>query len=172
MKKNLITVIILALCLINLVFNILLVFVFMPSAAKTNKLITDISAVLDLEINSKHEGEPGTVAVSDLAPFMLEQGTPVNLAGNGDSDVHAVQYGLTINLDSTAKDYKEVNENLTTSTAIIYDKVGDIIGQYTYDQVIKVETKKQIRDEILISLRQTFDTECIYSISFYNFIAQ
>ena len=31
MKKNLITVVILAISIINLVFNILLVFVFMPS---------------------------------------------------------------------------------------------------------------------------------------------
>ena len=53
MKKNLITVLIFALCLINLVFNILLVFVFMPSATKTNKLITEIAAVLDLELASQ-----------------------------------------------------------------------------------------------------------------------
>ena len=33
MKKNLITVVILAISIINLVFNILLVFVFMPSTS-------------------------------------------------------------------------------------------------------------------------------------------
>ena len=47
MKKNLITVVILAISIINLVFNILLVFVFMPSTSKTNKLITDIAEVLE-----------------------------------------------------------------------------------------------------------------------------
>ena len=40
MKKNLITVVILAISIINLVFNILLVFVFMPSTSKTNKLLS------------------------------------------------------------------------------------------------------------------------------------
>ena len=50
MKKNLITVVILAISIINLVFNILLVFVFMPSTSKTNKLITDIAEVLDIEM--------------------------------------------------------------------------------------------------------------------------
>ena len=53
MKKNLITVVILAISIINLVFNILLVFVFMPSTSKTNKLITDIAEVLDIEIASQ-----------------------------------------------------------------------------------------------------------------------
>lgn len=43
MKKNLITVIILALCVVNLILNILLVFVCMPSAKKTNNLISERS---------------------------------------------------------------------------------------------------------------------------------
>ena len=172
MKKNLVTVIILALCLINLVFNILLVFVFMPSASKTNKLITDIASVLDLEIQSQANGDNAGIDVSDLAPFKLEQGNPINLAADGSGTVHVVQYGLTINLDSKADDYSKVNDNLNSSTALVYDTARDIIGQYTYSQVINVETQRNIKDAILISLRETFNTECIYSISFYNFVAQ
>lgn len=172
MKKNLITVIILALCLINLVFNILLVFVFMPSASKTNKLITDISAVLDLEIQSQSSGEESNFDVSNLAAFTLEKGNPINLAADGSDTPHVVQYGLTINLDSTASDYSKVNDNLTASTSLVYDTVRDIIGQYTYAQVRNVETQRAIKDNILIALRETFNTECIYSISFYDFVAQ
>lgn len=172
MKKNLITVIILALCFINLVFNILLVFVFMPSASKTNKLITDIASVLDLEIESQSAGDKNGVDVSDLAPFKLEQGNPINLASDGSGTLHVVQYGITINLDSKADDYSKVNSNLESSTALVYDTVRDIIGRYTYTQVIDVETQRDIKDEILLTLRETFNTECIYSVSFYNFVAQ
>ena len=104
MKKNLITVIILAICIINLVFNILLVFVFMPSTTKTNKLITDISEVLDLELASLKSGEESGVDINNLTPFQLEQGNPINLASDGSGLNHVVQYGLTINLDKTAED--------------------------------------------------------------------
>ena len=79
MKKNLITVLILALCIINLAFNILLVFTFLPSVKKTNKLVGDIMAVLDLEIASQNQGGNG-FDVSNLAPFQLEQSNPINLA--------------------------------------------------------------------------------------------
>ncbi len=171
MKKNLISVLILAICIINLVFNILLVFVFMPSATKTNKLITDISEILDLEIESQSNGN-GTFDVSNLAVFELEQGNPVNLAADGSDEIHVLQYGLTINLDKTASDYKKTNENLTASTALIYDTVRGIIGKYTYDQCTDVAVQEQIKEEILTSLRETFNTECIYSVSFYNWIAQ
>ena len=91
MRKNLITVIILAICIINLVFNILLVFVFMPSTTKTNKLISDIAEILDLEIASQSNGDSSGFDVADLAPFQLEQGNPINLASDGSDKVHALQ---------------------------------------------------------------------------------
>ncbi|MBE5944823.1 MAG: hypothetical protein E7258_07895 [Lachnospiraceae bacterium] len=172
MKKNLITVIILAICIINLVFNILLVFVFMPSATKTNKLITDIAAVLDLEIASLNGSSSGEFDVSNLAAFQLEQGNPINLASDGSDEQHVVQYGLTINLDKTAADYSKTEANLNASTALIYDTTRDIIAKYTYEQVIDVEVQRQIKEEILVALKDLFSTSCIYSVSFYNWVAQ
>lgn len=171
MKKNLITVVILAISIINLVFNILLVFVFMPSATKTNKLITDISKILDIEIESQ-KSEDSAFDVSNLAPYQLEQGNPINLKSDGSGSIHIVQYGLTINMDSTASDYSKVSGNVEGSTAIIYDLTRDIIGRYTYAEVIDVEIQKQIKNELLASLRETFNTDCIYSVSFYNWVAQ
>ena len=172
MRKNLITVIILAICIINLVFNILLVFVFMPSTNKTNKLITDIAEVLDLEIASQSNGEDGGFDVSNLEQYQLEQGNPINLASDGSDKIHALQYGITINLDKTANDYSKVQANIESSSSLIYDMTRDIIANYTYSQVIDVEVQRQIKEQILAKLKETFNTECIYSVSFYNWVAQ
>lgn len=171
MKKNLITVIILAISIINLVFNILLVFVFMPSATKTNKLITDIAAVLDIEIASQKDDS--VFDVSNLAHYQLEQGNPINLKNDGTGDLHVVQYGLTINMDKTASDYSKVSADIEASTAMIYDMARNIIASYTYSEVIDGEvTTNKIKEELLKELRETFNTECIYSVSFYNWVAQ
>ena len=94
MKKNLITVLILAISIINLVFNIILFFVFMPSAAKTNKLIGDISEVLDLELASQNAASAGQVDVNNLVEFKLEEGSPINLQSD-DGELHALKYGIT-----------------------------------------------------------------------------
>ncbi len=172
MKKNLITVLIFALCLINLVFNILLVFVFMPSANKTNKLITDIAKVLDLELASQ-PGAYGGVGIGDLDQYQLEQGNAINLASDGSGVVHALQFGVTINLNTLAEDYDDVKKNVEASTSMIYDICRDTIGKYTYTQVIDTEVQKQIKEELLVQLKEMFGTnECIYSVSFYNWVAQ
>lgn len=171
MKKNLITVLILAISIINLVFNVLLVFVFMPSANKTNKLITDIAKVLDIEIASQTSGD-NAFDVSNLVYFKLDQGNPINLASDGSNNAHVLQYGLTINLDKTASDYSKTETTLTESKDMIYDITRNIIGRYTYDQVVDVNVQDQIKEEVLTVLKETFNSESIHSVSFYNWVAQ
>ncbi len=166
MKKNLITVIILAICIINLVFNIILMFVFLPSAKKTNNLITDIAAVLDLELAGSSSFD-----VSNLVAVQLESDI-INLASDGSDASHYVKYELTINLDSKVSDYTKVSENIAASNSIIYDATRDIVAQYTYEQVKDVEVQRKIKEDILVALKETFNTECIYSISFNSWVAQ
>ena len=166
MKKNLITVIILAICIINLVFNIILMFVFLPSAKKTNNLITDIAAVLDLELAGSSSFD-----VSNLVAVQLESDI-INLASDGSDASHYVKYELTINLDSKVSDYTKVSENIAASNSIIYDTTRDIVAQYTYEQVKDVEVQRKIKEDILVALKETFNTECIYSISFNSWVAQ
>lgn len=172
MKKNLITVLILAISIINLVFNIILFFVFMPSVAKTNKLIGDISEVLDLELTSQSAASAGQVDVNNLVEFKLEEGSPINLASNGDDELHALKYGITIKMDKTAKDYEKINNTLSTSTSYIYDMTRDVVGQYTYEQVIDVNVRKEIKEKLLAEFKEYFNTECIYSVEFYDWVAQ
>ena len=52
MKKNVVSIIILALSVANLVLSALLVFTFVPQAKKTDKLVTEICSVLKLELDS------------------------------------------------------------------------------------------------------------------------
>ncbi|MCM1170664.1 MAG: hypothetical protein NC393_00925 [Clostridium sp.] len=171
MKKNLITVLILAISIINLVFNIILFFVFMPSAAKTNKLIGDISEVLDLELTSQSAASAGKVDVNNLVEFKLEAGSPINLVSD-DGDIHALKYGLSIKMDKTAKDYEKINTTLSESTSFIYDKTRDVVGQYTYSQVIDVNVRSEIKEKLLVEFKEYFNTECIYSVEFYDWVAQ
>lgn len=171
MKKNLITVLILAISIINLVFNIILFFVFMPSAAKTNKLIGDISEVLDLELASQNAASAGEVDVNNLVEFKLEEGSPINLKSD-DGELHALKYGITIKMDKTAKDYEKVNATLTASTSSVYDMTRDVVGQYTYIQVIDVDVRLEIKEKLLAEFKEYFNTECIYSVEFYDWVAQ
>ncbi|MDD6071773.1 MAG: flagellar basal body-associated protein FliL, partial [Clostridiales bacterium] len=103
MKKNLITVIILALCVVNLILNIIIVFVCMPSAKKTNNLITEIASVLNLELEGNY-AEP-TVSLENMATYSVEAQV-VNLKDDGSGEKHYIQVGLTLGLDNSSKDYE------------------------------------------------------------------
>lgn len=169
MKKNLITVIILALCVVNLILNIMLVFVCMPSAQKTNKLITEIAAVLNLELESK-DAQPN-VALEDIGTYSVEAQV-INLKDDGSGTSHYVQVGLTLELDMSSKDYESLNAVLQSAQGPVFDEARNIIQGYTYAEVTDQATQDKIKKQILDSLQKKYATQCIYRVSFSKFTTQ
>ena len=70
MKKSVVSIIILALCVANLVLSALLIFTFVPQAKKTDKLVTEICSVLKLELDSS--GVKDKVELKNLEYYSLE----------------------------------------------------------------------------------------------------
>ncbi|MBR1597460.1 MAG: flagellar basal body-associated FliL family protein [Lachnospiraceae bacterium] len=169
MKKNLITVIILALCVVNLILNILLVFVCMPSAKKTNNLITEIASVLNLELES-NKGK-NSVELKNIATFDIEKQV-VNLKDDGSGKSHFVQVGITLELDSSAEDYADLNTVLTNSTGAVFDEARDVIQGYTISEISDQKTQEKVKKQILEKLQNKYGTRCIYNVSFSSFTTQ
>lgn len=169
MKKNLITVIILAICVVNLILNIMLVFVCMPSARKTNDLITRIASVLDLELEG--EDEQQTVDLKHMANFNIEAQV-VNLKDDGSGEEHYVQMGLTLGLDNSSKDYETLNGVLADASGAVFDEARNVIQNYTYAEVSDQATQEKIKKQILENLQKKYSTQCIYSVSFSKFTTQ
>ena len=169
MKKNLITVIILALCVVNLVLNIMIVFVCMPSAKKTNKLITEIASVLNLELEGSN-GEK-VVDLENIGTYSVEAQV-INLKDDGSDTKHYVQVGLTLELDKSSDDYEKLNTVLAEAQGPVFDEVRNVIEGYTYEEVNNQETKEKIKKQILSNLQKKYATSCIYRVSFSKFTTQ
>jgi len=169
MKKNLITVIILALCVVNLILNVMLVFVCMPSARKTNTLITEIASVLDLELESD-DGKQ-SVELENMDNFNIEAQV-VNLKDDGSGDSHYVQMGLTLGLDKSSKDYETLKTVLEGASGAVFDEARNVVQNYTYAEVTDQETQKAIKKQILDNLQKKYATQCIYNVSFSKFTTQ
>lgn len=169
MKKNLITVIILALCVVNLILNVMLVFVCMPSARKTNTLITEIASVLDLELESD-DGQM-SVALENMDNFNIEAQV-VNLKDDGSGDSHYVQMGLTLGLDKSSKDYETLKTVLEGASGAVFDEARNVVQNYTYAEVTNQETQEAIKKQILDNLQKKYATQCIYNVSFSKFTTQ
>lgn len=170
MKKNLITVIILALCVVNLILNVMLVFVCMPSAKKTNNLITDIASVLELDLESNDDGQQ-TVELENMDNFNIEAQV-VNLKNDESGDSHYVQMGLTLGLDKSSKDYETLKTVLEGASGAVFDEARNVVQNYTYEEVSNQATQEEIKKQILDNLQKKYATECIYNVSFSKFTTQ
>lgn len=169
MKKNLITVIILALCVVNLILNVLIVFVCMPSAKKTNNLISEIASVLNLELED--DEETPAVALENMATYSVEAQV-VNLKDDGSGENHYVQVGLTLEMDKSSKDYDSLNTVLTESGGAVFDEARNVIQNYTYAEVTDEKTQEEIKQKILENVQKKYATQCIYNVSFSKFTTQ
>lgn len=168
MKKNILAILILAVTLINLTLTAVCLFVVMPTATKTNNLITKVVQMLDMEV----EGVPLApteehVALDDLQHFEMEEMTIQLNKLAGDTKNRVVVVKVIISLNKTAKDYDTVNKQLTDNVEIVKGRIQDIISQYTIDNI--ANSKKEIAEKIKEDLQEFFDSTTIYEITINKF---
>ena len=152
MKKNMLTVIILALCLVNTILSALIVFVVVPTSQRTDKLITQVASVINLEL----EGEGASkVDIASIEAYKVEEKKTMNLkmSENGKEHYAVMDYvSLSINMES--EDYARLQPLLATQNSAIMDIVDSVMSRYTYEEAIN--NREQMKEEILEELKRHF----------------
>lgn len=72
MKNNLLTIIILALLVVNIILSGIMMISFMGTNKKTADLVSDIAAVLNLELGVDEEEEEPMIPMSEQVPWAIE----------------------------------------------------------------------------------------------------
>lgn len=180
MKKNLLTILILALLVINLVMNAILLLSVMQTNSKTAKLISDIAAALELEEAGGSGGGrapqdevvsvENTVSVSLTADNELVQLTTLSKDQGGDGNVHYLQLKVTLYENSAAEDYAKNSATVENMKDRIMSIIKSEIGQYNFNNVI--QAKEEIRVTCLEEIQKLYEgSTFIYDIDFPTFIA-
>jgi flagellar FliL protein len=91
MRKNILTIIILAMCLINIVLSAILIFVMVPAANKTFTLVNKVAQIIDLELESP-DSAMENISVSDIETYLIDERLTCLLANSDDEDHYAVFY--------------------------------------------------------------------------------
>ncbi len=174
MKKNLISVIILALCLVNLILTAIMLFTMLPAQRKTDNLITEIGAILNLELSKseEEEGSTGPESISDVATYNLTESATIALKSDGSGGSAYAMVGLSISMDSSQKDYADVSAKLPETESWVYDITRNVIQEYTITEVNDSEIQGMIKAEITKKLREQYQTDCIYDVTFSSFMTQ
>jgi len=171
MKKNMLTIVVIALCFMNLVLTALVVFTIIPTANKTNALISQVASIIDLELESPLPQQ--SVAMTDLEAVSIAGTLTINLkAVPGQSkDPFAVIDEVTVYLNKSGDDYgsfktKDGAGGLLDYGTLIQEMINDTFSVYTKDEV--QNNREAIKEEVLTKIQERFGTRTIADISFKN----
>lgn len=165
MKKNLMTVIILALVLVNLVLTAILAFTIIPQTRKSNQLIDKIASAIDLELEDGSSKDTAAVPVEDIEVYDIEASFTVNLSPSGDGKDHVAVFSIGLSLNTKSDGYKSIGtEGLKKKETLIKNDINTIVSGYTMEQFR--EDEQSVKDAILEDLQEMFGSDFIVGVSF------
>lgn len=178
MKKNLLSILILALLIVNIVLNVIVMISVTSTNKKTASLIGNIATILNLELEKGDEQE-GEVVVSmeDTATYDIADKLTVPLrmeseenGGDGKQHFLVVSVSLAMNIKDKGYETYGTEEAMKAKEGMIKGEITDVISGYTLSDVQR--DGDAVREEILQRLQNMFDSKFIYKVTFRDFIPQ
>ncbi|MGN0513542.1 MAG: hypothetical protein ACI4GD_04615 [Lachnospiraceae bacterium] len=171
MKKNTLNIIILTFTLINLVLNILIIFSVIPTANKTNNLITKVAQIIDLEIKTESGNGSANLSIDQIDTRYVtnsDGSTKLTISiPSSDGKNHYAIATVAVSLDKTHDDYAKMSENFGNAMSLIASKVDAVISTYSYE--VSMASKAEMQQKILEELRLLFQSDMIYDVSFSSY---
>lgn len=163
MKKNLLTVLILALLVVNIVLTSVMMFSMMSTNKKTAELVTNIATVLDLELTRPgEEEEEVVVSMADTVTYDIVGAMTIPLASTDEKD-HYVQFTISLIMNSKSDGYKEYGETIAEKESLVKGIINDTVTAHTIDDCRN--NIEGIKTEIVESLQKEFDSDFIYKVA-------
>ena len=116
MKKNLLSVLVLALVLVNVILSAVMMFSVLSTNKKTAALVNSVASILNLETEKTGGEEQQEVPMSDLAFWNLEGKMTIplkNVEGDDGKPHFIVLDGVAFSMNTKEKGYKTYGEDVT-----------------------------------------------------------
>lgn len=165
MKKNLITIVILALVVANLILTAVLTISVLPQTKKANELITQVCNAIDLELKSGSVSSNAvSVPIDKLATYDIADNLTINLKDSADGSEHYAVITVSLSMNTESDGYATYKDKLTEKESLIKSQINTVVSDYTYEEF---KTNQQaVQDAILANLQQLFDSDFIVSVGF------
>ena len=164
MKKNLITVITLALVVMNLVLTVILTITILPETKKANELITKVCSAIDLDLESGSATSSANIPIDQIDVYDIEDQQTINLKSSGDGKEHFAVITVSISMDKKNKDYKDLQPEVENKVELIKGEINNIVSQYTIDEI--KNNQSAVQTEILKDLHKMFGSDFIVAVGF------
>ena len=164
MKKNLITVITLALVVVNLVLTVILTITILPETQKANELITKVCSAIDLDLESGSATSNANIPIDQIEVYNIDDEQTINLKQDGDGKDHFAMLTVSISMDTKNSDYKDLKPQVEEKVNLIKSDINNIVSQYTIDEI--KNNQSAVQDEILKDLQKMFGSDFIVAVGF------
>ena len=174
MKKNLISIVILALLVVDIILTSIMMFGVMSTNKKTAALVGKIASAISLDLGEGANGEEAkkTVSIADTATYTiadmvipLKKSEAVEGEEADDKDHYAL-ISVTLCMDSKSKDYKSYGEELSTREDLIKGQINDAVSQLTMEEI--KANPQVVKDEILKRIQALFDSDFVFDVTLPN----
>ena len=178
MKKNLLTIIILAFQVVQVAMLGLLLFSVMSTNSKTAKIVADIADAIELEKAGGTGGgasPEGTVALADQETYVIagEDKLMVPLRIGADGNQHYLQAEVQLLVNKTHEDYEKYGTaaQLDAFKSRIKTVTMDTLQNYTIEQAQDIALRGEIANAVLAALQNLYEgSQFIYKVEFPSFI--
>ena len=164
MKKNLVTVITLALVLVNLVLTVVLTISIVPETKKANELITKVCGAIDLDLESGSATSAENIPIEDLEVYNVEDKMTINLKKGEDGKDHFAIVTVSLSINKEHEDYKKMQPQLAEKKNLIKAEINNVVSQYTMEEIKSNQTA--VQEELLKRLQKMFASDFIVAVGF------
>ena len=169
MKKNLLSVLILVLLIVNIALTSVMMISVTGTNKKTAELVTNIATVMNLELSVPGQ-EESAVSLADTDTYDLPKlmiplaASATNMEDASSKNKQAyIIFTLSLLQNKKHKDYSKLGgENMSGRASLIMDAVTRVVGNHTLDEC--QNDMDIIREEILREIQNLFDSDFVYKI--------
>lgn len=173
MKRNLLSILILALLIVNIALTAVMMFSVTSASKKTAKLVDGIAAALDLEVSGGTVAESSTgadVAMTDIAVYSISDSMTIPLKDGEDGEGHFCMVSVSFSINMKSDGFKTYGSDLSAQESLIKSEINSVIGSYTMEEA--KGNQERLKKEILERVQALYNSDFIFNVSFSDIIFQ
>ncbi len=166
MKKNLLSVLILVLLIVNIALTSVMMISVVGTNAKTASLVDSVLAAMNLELygpGSSTDVPLADVEVHDVGAMTIALAAPVNEDGTSGKSTY-IMFNLSLQMNTKHEDYASLGANVGDRDSLIKDVVSRVVSSHT-EAECRADLYEGISDEILRAIQDLFQSKFIFKIA-------
>lgn len=167
MKKNMLSFIILALLVVDLVLTAVLMF----SVTSTNKqvaaLVTNIATVMNLELTEPGGEDKVEISLADTEVYAIAGSMTMPLAIDADGRQGYLICNVSLSMNTKHEDYETYGsaEAMAAKEELIKDAINTIVSSHTASELQADAGLEELKEELLEAVQDLYQSDFIYKIS-------